>query len=345
MILFLMAKQEMVTRCWTFYIQKSKIISNESRMADPLAQIVGLLQPGAPFSKCVSGSGPWRVRRTQSPNPYYVAVLKGSLRYRGQRGDEVVVNGGDFILIPFAQDFMMRSDVPSSDKDMVVDPVILPGGGYRLGSIDGPTDMRALVGYCIFQSDDATLLSSLLPELVVVRGEHRLAMLMELLGDEAVGNKPGREVVLQHLLEVLLIEALRSAAELGHSPGLVRGLSDERLATAIRGMHTKPERGWSVAELAREAAMSRSGFHERFQSAIGMAPMEYLQAWRLAMAKDLLRRGESSVSEVARRVGYRSSSAFNVAFTREVGVSPGRYARDARALFGSVAAEFDGAIA
>lgn len=63
-------------------------------------------------------------------------------------------------------------------------------------------DMRALVGYCIFQSEDASLLSSLLPELVVVRGEYRLAMLMQLLGDEAVGSKPGREVVLQHLLEV-----------------------------------------------------------------------------------------------------------------------------------------------
>ena len=315
-------------------------------MADPLAQIVGLLQPGAPFSKCVTGSGPWRVRRTQSPNPYYVAVLKGSLRYRDQQGGEVIVNAGDFILIPSAQDFMMWSDVPSAQKDMVIDPVILPGGGYRVGSIDGPIDMRALVGYCIFHSDDATLLSSLLPELVVVRGEYRLAMLMQLLGDEAVGSKPGREVVLQHLLEVLLIEALRSAAELGDLPGLVRGLSDERLAVAIRSMHAMPGRSWTVAELAREAALSRSGFHERFQTAVGMAPMEYLTAWRLAVAKDLLRRRERSVSEIARQVGYRSASAFSVAFTRDVGVSPARYARQtAVPLPGTAAAEFEGAIA
>jgi AraC-like DNA-binding protein len=313
-------------------------------MADPLAQIVGLLQPGAPFSKCVTGSGPWRVRRTQSPNPYYVAVLKGSLRYRDQLSGEVIVNAGDFILIPSAQDFMMWSEAPSADNDLVIDPVILPGGGYRVGSIDGPIDMRALVGYCIFQSEDATLLSSLLPELVVVRGEHRLAMLMQLLGDEAVGSKPGREVVLQHLLEVLLIEALRSTAELGDSPGLLRGLSDERLAVAIRNMHARPGRGWTVAELAREAALSRSGFHERFQSAIGMAPMEYLKAWRLALAKDLLRKREASVGEIARQVGYRSASAFSVAFLRDVGVSPARYARETPALSG-MAKEFEGAIA
>lgn len=239
----------------------------------------------------------------------------------------------------------MWSDVPSTDKDMLVDPVILPGGGYRVGSIDGPIDMRALVGYCIFQSDDAGLLSSMLPELVVVRGQYRLAMLMQLLGDEAVGNKPGREVVLQHLLEVLLIEALRSTAELGDLPGLVRGLSDERLAMAIRSMHAMPERGWTVAELAREAALSRSGFHERFQNAVGMAPMEYLQTWRLALAKNLLRKRETSVGEIARQVGYRSASAFSVAFTREVGMSPARYARDMQALPGAAAEEFAGAIA
>lgn len=315
-------------------------------MADPLAQIVDLLKPGAPFSKCVTGSGPWRVRRTQSPNPYYVAVLKGSVRYRDHQSEEVIVNAGDFILIPFAQDFMMWSAVPSSDEDMVTDPVILPGGGYRVGSVDGPTDMRSLVGYCIFQSEDAVLLSSLLPKLVVVRGEHRLAMLMQLLGDEAGGNKPGREVVLQHLLEVLLIEALRTTAEMGNSPGLLRGLSDERLAVAIRAMHAEPGRSWTVADLAREAAVSRSGFHDRFQSAVGMAPMEYLTAWRLALAKVLLRKREASVGEIAKQVGYRSASAFSVAFTRDVGVSPARYARQtAAALPGTTAEEFEGAIA
>lgn len=311
----------------TFYVQLSKRISNESRMADPLAQIVGLLQPGAPFSKCVSGSGPWRVRRTQSPNPYYVAVLKGRIWYSDRKGDEIIVNAGDFILIPFAQDFTMRSEAPSTNAHLVVNPVILPGGGYRLGSIDGPMDMRALVGYCVFQSEDTALLSSLLPEVVVVRGEHRLAMLMQLLGEEAVGSKPGRDMVLQHLLEVLLIEALRATAGPGDAPGLLRGLSDPRLAIAIRHMHARPEQNWTVPQLAQSAALSRSGFHERFQSAVGLPPIEYLQMWRLAIAKKLLRQREASVNEIARRVGYRSASAFSVAFLRAVGMSPARYAR------------------
>jgi AraC-like DNA-binding protein len=78
-------------------------------------------------------------------------------------------------------------------------------------------------------------------------------------------------------------------------------------------MHAEPGRGWTVAELAREAAVSRSGFYDRFQSAVGMAPMEYLTAWRLILAKSLLRKRELSVSAIARQIGYGSASAFSVA--------------------------------
>jgi AraC-like DNA-binding protein len=87
-------------------------------------------------------------------------------------------------------------------------------------------------------------------------------------------------------------------------------------------------RPWTVAQLAKEAALSRSAFFERFSRAVGVAPMEYLLAWRMALAKNLLRRKEGGVAEVAERVGYGSASAFSVAFTRHVGLPPTRYARE-----------------
>jgi AraC-like DNA-binding protein len=62
--------------------------------------------------------------------------------------------------------------------------------------------------------------------------------------------------------------------------------------------------------------------------AVGMPPMEYLLAWRMAIAKDLLRHDhEVSLDQVAERVGYSSASTFSTAFSRHVGQSPGRYAR------------------
>lgn len=141
--------------------------------------------------------------------------------------------------------------------------------------------------------------------------------------------RPARDVVLARLLEVLFIEALRSAAGTAASRGLLRGLADRRLAAVIRRMHESPTRPWTIAQLAKEATLSRSAFFERFSRAVGVAPMAYLLAWRMALAKNLPRRKEGSVAEVAERVGYSSQSTFTVAFTRYVGLPPTQYARGA----------------
>jgi transcriptional regulator GlxA family with amidase domain len=160
-----------------------------------------------------------------------------------------------------------------------------------------------------------------------VRGERRLATLVQLVREETREQRPARDVVLSRLMEVLLIEALRSTAGTNAPPGLVRGLADARLAAAIRGMHERPTRAWTVAELAKEAALSRSTFFERFNREVGVPPMEYLLAWRMALAKDLLRRDAGRMAEIAERVGYASASTFSVAFARHVGMPPTQYAR------------------
>ena len=187
-----------------------------------------------------------------------------------------------------------------------------------------------LVGHCAFVADDAKLLVSLLPRLVHVRGHPRLTTLVELVNGETRADRPGREVVLARLLEVLLIEALRTTAGPTASPGLLRGLADDRLAVTLRHMHDRPTHAWSVAELARDAALSRSTFFERFRQEIGVTPMEYLLGWRMALAKDLLRREKVGVAQVAERVGYSSASTFSVAFARFVGTPPMVYAREQR---------------
>jgi AraC-like DNA-binding protein len=299
-------------------------------MSDPLAQVVMLLQPTAPFSKIASGAGRWIVRRSESGRPFYCAVLEGSCRLTSGTDEPMVLEAGDFVLIPSAYDFAMSSlaEVGSNHREMA--PVRQGNGEFRLGSPDGPADVRVLVGYCLFRSPDAALLSSLLPKLIHIRGERRLATLVQLLRDEWRAQRPAREVVLERLLEVLLIESLRCTAGTTASPGLLRGLADERLGDAIRRMHADPTRPWTIMRLAKEAALSRSAFFERFRQAVGLAPMEYLLSWRMALAKDLLRRKECSVAEVAQRVGYSSASTFSVAFGRQVGVPPARYAREAR---------------
>jgi transcriptional regulator GlxA family with amidase domain len=151
--------------------------------------------------------------------------------------------------------------------------------------------------------------------------------MVQLVGQESREQRSGRDLVLARLVEVLLIEALRSTTGAAASPGLLRGLADTRLAAAIRQMHENPSRSWTVEQLAKESALSRSAFFERFSRAVGVPPMEYLLAWRMALAKKLLRRSDPVLADVAERVGYSSASTFSTAFSRYVGQPPGSYAR------------------
>jgi AraC-like DNA-binding protein len=296
-------------------------------MVDPLTEVVTQLQPQARFSKVVGGAGCWRVRRAESGLPFYCATVAGSCYLEVEGHEAILLGQGDFVLLPSAYRFTMRSLEAMASNDVDTLPVVLPHGEFRLGRHDGPPDVRLLVGHCEFGSPDAALLVSLLPQLVHVRGEDRLATIVQLVGEESRAQRPARDMILARLLEVLLIEALRSTAGTAASPGLVRGLADERLAVALRRMHEEMARPWTVAQLANEAALSRSVFFERFNRALGVPPMEYLLAWRMARARKLLREHQGGVAEVAQRVGYASASAFSVAFTRHVGVPPARYAR------------------
>ena len=291
---------------------------------DPLAQVIGLLRPAASMCKLVTASGQWAVR-PPGEHPFYGAQLEGQCQLTIKGRGSITLQAGDFILIPNSHDFVITSLKPPS-SGILDQPVELMPGEFHLGD-PHRSDVRMLVGYCTFESPDAALLVSLLPDLVIARGEQRLATLVQLLRDEWRGQRPGREVVLGHLLEVLLIEAFRSAAESDVTPGLLRGLSDPRLAVALRKMHAHPTTPWTINGLASEAGLSRSSFFDRFRREVGVAPMEYLLGWRMALAKALLRRERLSMNEVAERVGYSSSSTFSVAFTRHVGQSPSAYAR------------------
>jgi AraC-like DNA-binding protein len=293
---------------------------------DPLAEIVTLLQPSASFSKLVEYAGRWRIRRDGEGKPVFFAVLEGECRVVFSGQSPIIVRAGDFLLSPSTNDQVIESiEAPPHGIDML--PVELGAGRFRIGRSGELVNLRMQVGLCSFASPDAALLISLLPSMVVARGEPRLATLMQLVGDETRQSRPGRELVLERLLEVLLIEALRCGTDTVSAPSVACALSDDRLVAALRAMHAKPAYSWTVAELAAEAAMSRSAFFARFNRIVGMPPMEYLLAWRMALARRLLRTREFAIEQVATRVGYGSSSTFSTAFTRHVGIPPARYAR------------------
>jgi AraC-like DNA-binding protein len=296
-------------------------------MTDPLSEAIALMRPQTVFSKAISGAGRWAVRYSDFGQPSFCAVLEGGCRLAVDGHEPITLEAGDFVLLPATPGFTMSGFEGATPTR--IDPKVTPSptGEVRHGTRGGKPDVRLLGGYFVFESPDASLLASLLPPLLHVRGKERLSVLVKLVAEETNESRSGRELVLTRLVELLMIEALRSMPSEEAPPGMLRGLADPRLAPAMRRMHGQIARAWTVNQLAKTAALSRSAFFDRFTRTVGLTPMDYLLAWRMAVAKNLLRRQELGLSEVAERVGYGSASTFSTAFSRHVGQPPSRFAR------------------
>jgi AraC family transcriptional regulator, alkane utilization regulator len=149
--------------------------------------------------------------------------------------------------------------------------------------------------------------------------------------NEAGAARAGNAAMLGRLTELMFVEILR---EYMHSlpagrGGWLAGLNDAHVGKALRLLHANPERDWTVEDLAREVAVSRSVLAERFTELVGDSPIRYLANWRMQLAKQMLRDGASNVQEVAARVGYESEAAFNRAFKRATGAPPATWRRRA----------------
>lgn len=304
--------------------------------AEPMEVLMSLLRPEAVLSKVISGGGQWSIRKPRYGDPAFCLMLEGACALDADGLDSIDLRRGDFLLLPETPEFTLSD---SRDVAPVCDPQDSPldyARDTRHGSDSEPVTMRMLGGYFRFDPANAALLVALLPPVILVRsgqpGAHRLSTLVELIADEADADGACRDVILQRLVEVLLIEAMRvyTAPELGlRGRGLVAGLADPVLAPALCEMHADVARGWTVEQLARVSAVSRAVFAQRFTRTIGLTPMQYLLEWRVALAKDLLRTERPSIAQVAQRVGYQSATAFTTAFTRVAGCSPTDFARAA----------------
>lgn len=297
---------------------------------DPLDVIVSLLRPQAVLSKVVSATGDWSIRKPRYDGPSFCLMLDGRCWLDADGMGPLELCPGDFLLLPSTPGFVMTCDLSLDPIDVALAHV----GDTHYGRVDGDARMRMLGGYFRFDRANSKLLVRLLPARVLIpRGEPgaaRLGQIVDLISDEATARRPSRELVLERLVEVLLIEAcrLRSERPQAGEQGMIAGLADRRLAAVLHAIHTDIAAGWTIERLAHTATMSRAAFAQRFGRTIGMPPMRYVTEWRVALAKDLMRDERPSMSEVANRVGYQSASAFTTAFTRIVGCSPRDYLRE-----------------
>lgn len=155
-------------------------------------------------------------------------------------------------------------------------------------------------------------------------GFHNLSTVLDRIAFEINYKQLGSTYVVERLLELLCLEAIRAHVESEGSaqPGWFSGLNDPVVGKAMSMIHAKPGDNWSVNLLAKNVAVSPSRFAARFSKAIGESPMAYLSKWRMNVAGRLLKETRISIGEIASEVGYENVPAFTRSFKKHLGVPP-----------------------
>ena len=298
---------------------------------DPFLDFIHLLRPQATLWAGIHATGRWGVSFRQRNDLLFCWVTEGECQLLRPRLPAIFLRKDDFALVRTTTPFTLTSD-----------PSLVPQESERVVAAAGHTSMRLGRGKAspvllrggrfVFDTANERLLTDLLPQVVHIAAtdavSHRLRALLALNEQESASPGLGSDFVIARLMELLFVEVLRSGAP-GIDPartGLLAGLADPVVSMALSAMHQSVARPWTVATLARLCHLSRSGFSYRFRAVVGLGPIEYLQGWRIALAKDELRRGSRTVAEIALSIGFQSGSAFSTAFTRAVGCSPTRFA-------------------
>ena len=263
----------------------------------------------------------------------FCLISSGTCRMQVGEAPAKRLEEGDFVLLAAPPAWTLSGGGAAESVDFKAAHPHRAHFRARVGPPDLEPTTRLVGGYFGFDDANSALLARLMTPMVEIHGGEagagRLRGLLALIDEEAFSDRPGRTLVLERLLEIMLVEAIRHETGRGEEmrSGVVAGLGDSQVGAALRALHEDAGRSWSVADLAAVAGASRSVFAARFSRLVGVSPMEYLLQWRMALAKDALRSGGRRLAEVAFTCGYGSVSAFSTAFRRAVGCSPARYAR------------------
>jgi AraC-like DNA-binding protein len=252
---------------------------------------------------------------------------------------------GDLVLVRGSLEHYLAHEPGAACRPLTDIATGSPGAAAREVRIDDRGDGPGAVFFCgayMFDGDLCAALLAGLPDVIHLRPQvgSSLRATMDILGSELLAPAPGQQALLDRLLDVALVQVLRLhfAADVEAAPAWFRALDDPAIGAALRAVHAEPQRAWTVAELAAEAALSRAPFARRFTQLLGVSPLAYLTDWRMALAREQLRDTDAGLAAIARSLGYASEFSFAAAFKRHEGVSPGRWraaqrARPARTTF------------
>jgi len=248
----------------------------------------------------------------------------------GQRRD---IGPGDLLLMPFADAHKFWGG--DATETAYVPDIVQPGpieGMLTVNYGGGGDETRLVCGYLESSEFLFAPVFRTLPEVLVEQtGDGKIGELLASTVREIIAlvdaATPGSQIMLGRLMELLFVEVLRRhiARLPSDSQGWFAAINDPIVGRALQLVHADPGRRWTAETLAREAGSSRTVLAERFNALLGRPPIDYVTSWRIQLAAERLRGTDASIGKIAADVGYESEAAFNRAFKRVTGATPGRW--------------------
>lgn len=318
---------------------------------DALAGLLDGPRARGAFVLRASMNPPWSVRVQDEAPLSLVCVVRGTAWLVPDKSDPIRVPPGGLAIVKGPQPYTFADD-PATPPQVICQPgqrCTTPYGedlgetmalGLRTWGNHPDGEAVMLIGTYHLTGEVTQRLLAALPHRLVLPAGAWHGPLVPALTEEVTRDAPGQEVVLDRLLDLLLIAAVRAwfAHPDADPPAWYRAHTDPVAGRALQLLHTDPAYPWTVASLAEKVGVSRAALARRFTDLVGEPPMAYLTGWRLTLAADLLREPSATIGAVARQVGYGSAFALSTAFKRVRGVSP-RDHRTGRAPTPALAAE------
>ena len=276
---------------------------------------------------------PWHYHFAASQDMIFHLLSSGGgyLSFDGDTAPPIRVEGGGVLLFPFGDAHSIRDELASPLSGVLHVEYSTDSEFRAFQQSDEGLRMIVLCGAFRLEHPGSFPLLHSLPKVIHIPTEQGhiapgFTEIVRLIAHEADAPRPGTDVMLRRLTELLFIQIIRIWVEqqAGTSTGWLAALHDQSISTALGLIHQSPERGWKVEELADEVALSRAVFSARFTRLVGEPPITYLTRWRMHRATRLLK-NNVEVEKIAELVGYESEVAFRKAFKREVGMPPARY--------------------
>ncbi|MDC0718487.1 AraC family transcriptional regulator [Nannocystis bainbridge] len=306
---------------------------------DPLSDVLKAVRLRSRLFCQSTMRAPWGFRVEGRSPASFNMVVDGCARLELKGVAEPLSLGpGDLAIVPGGNPYTVNdgpgSPTPTLEELLAVSPVDSEGRLSHGG--DGPVT-TLLCGAFFFDDESARALLDALPPVLLVRAHDGppdphtawLRATLVLLEHEVHTDNPGRRLLLDRLLDILFVQAVRAhfQAPTSAPPGWLDALRDPQIGAAVALLHRECARPWTVTSIAARVGLSRTVFTERFGILVGESPARYLTRCRVARAMTLLRDADPSLAQIAEQVGYASEAAFSKAFKRHVGVGPGAFRR------------------